>query len=152
MSRGLRCVAEAGKPIKSRERAAAPQQVQSKCFNSQFRTIFSDKLRILVMKELFRLVFLLLSLCSFGYAQNCYYEGGVSATDYSYKPCSTTAASPCCIPGESDVCLSSGMCYYPEKNYFYRGACTDETWSDEGNCPQYCLTGMLFHHMCLNFS
>jgi hypothetical protein len=74
---------------------------------------------------------------------DCYYPDGSNATDYTYEPCkSGTGFSSCCIPGEGDLCLSDGLCYYSSGSYPFRGACTDPTFKSK-ECPQYCTGSML---------
>ena len=75
----------------------------------------------------------------------CYYPGGREVDDDSgYQPCEDyeTTFSTCCIQTdkEHDICHPNGLCYFPEKQYYYRGTCTNNDWE---NCPELCLeTGM----------
>lgn len=71
-------------------------------------------------------------------AQTCYYPNGQVATGYTWVPCRSTGgtASSCCIPSEGDTCMSNGLCNWVG-HYYFRGACTDQTWKD-GSCAQVC--------------
>lgn len=83
-------------------------------------------------------VVVLLAASSTAMAQSCYYPDGSLPTDYEYVPCTGDSVSSCCIPSEGDVCLASGACYYKSRNYPFRGACTDKSWTSS-KCPQYCM-------------
>lgn len=80
----------------------------------------------------------LLAASSTALAQSCYYPDGSLPTDYVYVPCTGDSVSSCCIPSEGDVCLASGACYYKSRNYPFRGACTDKSWSSS-KCPKFCM-------------
>lgn len=68
-------------------------------------------------------------------AQNCYYpDGGVSSTDAA---CSSNGGACCPLHWE---CMSNGLCYYPQADYYGRYTCTDETWQSS-SCPQLCTEG-----------
>ncbi|KAM3420293.1 hypothetical protein BST61_g3578 [Cercospora zeina] len=66
-------------------------------------------------------------------AQNCYYPNGdVARTDAS---CSSDAGACCPLGWE---CLSNGLCYLEDEDYYGRYTCTDRSWG--GDCPQYCTS------------
>ena len=72
----------------------------------------------------------------------CFYPQGVEAPDFPCKP--SEENSTCC--GENYVCYSNGLCR-PGPNAvnhgltdFYRGSCTDPTWTSP-ECPLFCLSG-----------
>ena len=74
-------------------------------------------------------------------AQNCYYPNGdISTSDY---PCSSDGDGPCC-PFQWQ-CLSNGLCYLDNAQYYGRYTCTDQTWSSSG-CPEICTDGS--HRQC----
>lgn len=84
-------------------------------------------------------------LWGFTVAQVCYYPDGTVADDFNYQPCSGASGgtyTSCCVPEEGDICLSNGLCYFPSRpprgNYIYRGACTDQSWSNPA-CAQSCI-------------
>ncbi|KAM0805018.1 hypothetical protein BDR22DRAFT_885108 [Usnea florida] len=74
---------------------------------------------------------ILLSHIVFG--QTCYYPNGdVSTTDY---PCSSEGEGLCCPLNWQ--CLSNGLCYLENEQYYGRYTCTDKTWASSG-CPGIC--------------
>ncbi|CAK1363249.1 unnamed protein product [Cercospora beticola] len=65
--------------------------------------------------------------------QNCYYPNGdVARTDAS---CSSDGGACCPLNWE---CLSNGLCYLENADYYGRYTCTDRSWG--GDCPQYCTS------------
>ncbi|KAF2217555.1 hypothetical protein CERZMDRAFT_80282 [Cercospora zeae-maydis SCOH1-5] len=66
-------------------------------------------------------------------AQNCYYPNGdVARTDAS---CFSDGGACCPLGWE---CLSNGLCYLENEDYYGRYTCTDRSWG--GDCPQYCTS------------
>nr|OQO28060.1 hypothetical protein B0A51_08219 [Rachicladosporium sp. CCFEE 5018] len=75
---------------------------------------------------------LLLLLPSKALAQNCYYPNGdLSTIDY---PCSSEGGACCPLNWQ---CLSNGLCYLENENYFERHTCTDQFWGS--SCPDFCF-------------
>lgn len=72
----------------------------------------------------------------------CYYPDGSIPTDYVWVPCTGATYSSCCVPSEGDVCQPDGLCYFPDEDMLYRGACTDRTWNDPSCNADICVTGM----------
>lgn len=79
----------------------------------------------------------------------CYYPDATDAElDYPYIPVSndTDGYQACCIRSEGDQLVAGNLCYFPSSqdatldtgDYIYRGACTDQTFTDEA-CPKLCL-------------
>ena len=74
-------------------------------------------------------------------AQTCYYPNGdVSTSDY---PCSSNVEGLCCPLNWQ--CLSNGLCYLDNEQYYGRYTCTDQTWSAPG-CPEICTDGLHPQH------
>lgn len=68
--------------------------------------------------------------------QTCYYPNGdPSTTDY---PCSSDVEGLCCPLNWQ--CLSNGLCYLENEQYYGRYTCTDQTWQSPG-CPEICTDG-----------
>ena len=75
------------------------------------------------------------------YAQTCYYPNGdISTSDY---PCSSDVDGLCCPLNWQ--CLSNGLCYLDNEQYYGRYTCTDRTWSAIG-CPEICTDGRQLQH------
>ena len=75
------------------------------------------------------------------YGQTCYYPNGdISTSDY---PCSSDVDGLCCPLNWQ--CLSNGLCYLENEQYYGRYTCTDRTWSATG-CPEICTDGWHFQH------
>lgn len=73
----------------------------------------------------------------------CYYPDGSIPVDYIFEPCVGTGGhSSCCVPSEGDICQENGLCYFPETNNTFRGACTDRTWNDPACAKDLCVAGM----------
>lgn len=84
---------------------------------------------------------LLLLLPRIVLGQTCYYPNGdVSTSDF---PCSSEVDGLCCPLNWQ--CLSNGLCYLDNAQYFGRYTCTDRTWSAPG-CPEICTDGS--HSQC----
>ncbi|OQO02662.1 hypothetical protein B0A48_12191 [Cryoendolithus antarcticus] len=74
---------------------------------------------------------LLLLIPSRALAENCYYPNGdLSTIDY---PCSSDGGACCPLNWR---CLSNGLCYLENENYFERHTCTDKNWGS--SCPDFC--------------
>lgn len=71
-------------------------------------------------------------------AQTCYYPNGdISTSDY---PCSSDSDfDGLCCPLNWQ-CLSNGLCYLENEQYYGRYTCTDQTWQSSG-CPELCTDG-----------
>jgi len=67
--------------------------------------------------------------------QTCYYPNGDTSPNDS--PCSTEGGACCPLNWE---CLSNGLCYLEQEDYYERHSCTDKNWDDE-NCPNLCTYG-----------
>lgn len=84
-------------------------------------------------------LFLLLGVAAA--ARQCYFPDGSQAPK-STTPCIDSAeTSHCC--GETDICLSNGLCWDQDRTYYnrmVRAACTDKSWTS-GGCPQQCQDG-----------
>lgn len=84
-------------------------------------------------------LFLLLGVAAA--ARQCYFPDGSQAPK-STTPCIDSAeTSHCC--GETDICLSNGLCWDQDRTYYnrmVRAACTDKSWTS-GECPQQCQDG-----------
>lgn len=97
---------------------------------------------------------LLLTLASLAAAQDkCYYPEGNEATDFTYTPCAgvNTTFSQCCLLDQGDRCLPNGLCYYGQKNYDYRSACSDKSWETCADpCPN-CELPPLFLFLSLTY-
>jgi hypothetical protein len=95
---------------------------------------------------LFHCVSILAVLTSFTHAlAQCYLRNGTIAPP-QYAPCNTSATgqdgshTQCCDWVNSDVCLSSGLCLYPQGGVvgmFNADGCTDPTMQDS-SCQPYC--------------
>ena len=68
-------------------------------------------------------------------AQTCYYPNGDASPNDS--PCSIQDGACCPLNWE---CLSNGLCYLEQEDYYERHSCTDQNWDDE-NCPNLCTYG-----------
>nr|OQO23542.1 hypothetical protein B0A51_10930 [Rachicladosporium sp. CCFEE 5018] len=76
-------------------------------------------------------LYLLLLIPPRALAQNCYYPNGdLSTIDY---PCSSDGGACCPLNWQ---CLSNGLCYLENENYFERHTCTDRNWGS--SCPEFC--------------
>jgi hypothetical protein len=74
----------------------------------------------------------------------CYFPNGQVAATFGqlYVPCKDIVAGGvtyCCDP--DDACTTGGYCI-GSGNFFYRGGCTDQTWTSTG-CPALCATGTI---------
>lgn len=87
------------------------------------------------MQTFFKPFLPLLFLAAFTYAQNCYYPNGELAQGDG--PCYTTDGT--CCPYQWQ-CLSNGLCYLDNENYYGRYTCTDQSWQSS-SCPNYCTNG-----------
>ena len=72
----------------------------------------------------------------------CYWPNGGKADDFLVE-CKVNVGSSlnwtpdsCC--GQGDVCLYNGACYDPQSEYGYRGACIQQDWADDSDCPLFC--------------
>ena len=75
------------------------------------------------------------------HGQTCYYPNGdISTSDY---PCSSDVDGLCCPLNWQ--CLSNGLCYLDNAQYYGRYTCTDQTWSSPG-CPEICTDGSHSQH------
>ncbi|KAI7261463.1 hypothetical protein KC345_g9737, partial [Hortaea werneckii] len=68
-------------------------------------------------------------------AQNCYYPNGDLAQ--GMVACSTDGGACCPFQWE---CLSNGLCYLGNADYYGRYTCTDQSWSNS-TCPGLCTQG-----------
>ncbi|MCJ1253676.1 hypothetical protein MMC24_001488 [Lignoscripta atroalba] len=66
--------------------------------------------------------------------QSCYYPNGDLSTQGD-APCSDEPGSACCPLNWE--CLSNGLCYLENADYYGRYTCTDQTWQSPG-CPNIC--------------
>ena len=79
-------------------------------------------------------------------AQTCYYPNGDTSPNDS--PCSTQSGACCPLNWE---CLSNGLCYLEQEDYYERHSCTDQNWDDQ-NCPNICTYGEQFESFVLDQS
>lgn len=81
---------------------------------------------------------ILLFAHSFAAARECYAPDGTIA-DARFLPCIgfDSVNSMCCRLNDTspDVCETNGLCYWPDRNTYYRNYCTDKNW----NSP-FCLS------------
>lgn len=79
---------------------------------------------------------LLLLLLAVVAESKCYYLDGKEADNQGYTACGgvNTTFSTCCALGRGDICLSNGLCSYPQ-HYDYRAACTNSQWD---GCASVC--------------
>ncbi|KAI6799640.1 hypothetical protein KC332_g13909 [Hortaea werneckii] len=68
-------------------------------------------------------------------AQSCYYPNGDLAEGMA--ACSTDGGACCPFQWE---CLSNGLCYLGNADYYGRYTCTDQSWSNS-TCPGLCTQG-----------
>ncbi|TKA31432.1 hypothetical protein B0A50_02279 [Salinomyces thailandicus] len=68
-------------------------------------------------------------------AQNCYYPNGDLADGMA--ACSSDGGA--CCPYQW-ACLSNGLCYLENADYYGRYTCTDQGWSNS-TCPDLCTQG-----------
>ncbi|OCK74342.1 hypothetical protein K432DRAFT_430072 [Lepidopterella palustris CBS 459.81] len=71
---------------------------------------------------------------------NCYYPNGDLSPSTNDFPCSTIEGAACCPLNWQ--CLSNGLCYLENENYYGRYGCTDQTW----NSP-YCPRDLCTHDL-----
>lgn len=94
------------------------------------------------------LVLVLAQLASVSQAvATCYLMTGDVNPDKNVAPCKANATgttgshSACCNAGNSDICLSSGLCLntlsYVQSHVLWASGCTDPTLQDP-SCPQVC--------------
>ena len=92
-------------------------------------------------------VVLLASITTASQNATCYYPNGSPVS--GYVPCkdlSTNGVTYCC--SSSSVCTTGGYCL-GNAGVFYRGGCTDHTWTSS-LCPILCATGaILLEHAWL---
>ncbi|KAK1636270.1 hypothetical protein BDP81DRAFT_489490 [Colletotrichum phormii] len=68
--------------------------------------------------------------------QTCYWPNGVEATQAAACPVAGGTEVAACCP-QNHYCMSNGLCFSQTELSFYRGACTDQNWTQSG-CPKYC--------------
>jgi hypothetical protein len=96
-------------------------------------------------------VLILASITTASQNASCYFPDGSEATygDIDYVPCKDMSAGGftyCCA--STDVCTVGGYCL-GSAGVFYRGGCTDQTWTSS-LCPSLCAEGaILLEHACL---
>lgn len=76
---------------------------------------------------------LLLHFSTQAAGQNCYYPNGDVAEGMA---ACTSEGGTCCPLNWS--CLSNGLCYLENADYFGRYTCTDQDWASDSQCPNYC--------------
>ncbi|KAJ5493487.1 hypothetical protein N7539_002233 [Penicillium diatomitis] len=71
--------------------------------------------------------------------RTCYAPDGTVA-DSRFLPCVgfDGIESMCCRMNSTnpDMCQSNGLCYWPDRNTYYRNYCTDETWKSSNCLPK----------------
>jgi hypothetical protein len=77
-----------------------------------------------------------LMAAQFAWPFPCYALNGEVQADP--VPCSTLGG-PCCPL--SHVCMSTGLCYYPQNVVYTSDSCTDPNWEDPACPPKYCVAG-----------
>ncbi|WPG99541.1 Hypothetical protein R9X50_00235800 [Acrodontium crateriforme] len=70
------------------------------------------------------------------HAQNCYYPNGDLSTEGD-AACSSDGGFCCPL---NWACLSNGLCYLENEDYYGRYTCTDQSWQSN-SCSQICTQG-----------
>ena len=104
------------------------------------------------------LLFFLTLLPSVVTGQTCYHPDGSQAmyentadAHIADIPCNASdpGGSACCIPG--DACTTTGLCV-GHAGWYYRGGCTDASWSTNACINIICKDGIILRHHLLAFA
>jgi hypothetical protein len=94
------------------------------------------------LRMAFPILLCLLLTVQLALAQNCYYPNGDVALGMA---ACTSHGGSCCPLNWS--CMSNGLCYLDNADYYGRYTCTDEDWASDSECPQYCTQSMSLRHL-----
>ena len=105
---------------------------------SPLLTLTSSSNITIMRRTLFLTCALLLSIRSVS-GQTCYFPDGTTAD--VHVPCGHGSQACCYYLDDShhDLCFSNGFCFSWFFGSIYRGACTDESFSDSSGCATECI-------------